>query len=687
MPHDIVTTKPTTLDDLKNERIPWGPIGETVYRRTYSQTKEDGQKEIWPETAIRAVDGNLGLVPEEFIEPDEREKLINLLFPFGALPAGRHLNASGMKGRQFLFNCHAAGWDAKEPQAHFTFLFDSLMQGGGVGSNYSNRYLRALPPIQRRIDLHIVCDSKHPNINEFNDLLCAVMSGEPLSHDNKFDVPDSREGWVDVVNFVMKTSWDALDNWNDDERRIVIDVSGIRQRGAPLRTSGGIACGPGPLVKMLSNLVGYLNGCFGRRLSSNDAMIIDHILADCVVAGGKRRSSRMSIKNWKDHDIFEFINCKKIDGAHWTTNISVEVDKEFREAYNYGDAQARAVMRAIVLGKRTNGEPGMWDIDEARRGEREPEKMFSPNPCGEICLQMWENCNLGHINLEYFAMRPSFQMLEAFRLMTRWLIRATFGDIPNSRQREVVNRNRRISVGFFGFHGLLSLRGIKYSDAWKDATVIKMLVDARKVVQAEAPKYATQLDIPIPVKNTGLAPTGSTAALPGTSTSAQTIEDPYFIRRVRYANTDLELVVKRSEGHNWYPDPDAQDTTIVEYWCENPLIAKVKSVGLDPGIVEGQKQVSVENYIQMQAMLQECYADNAISFTIPLAESNMPTEDEMERLLVAALGRVKGTTMYPDRSRKNSPFESLTKEQFEQYQGPKQIAQVEDVCKTGCPAF
>lgn len=674
--------KPTTLEDLKKQKIQWGPIGETVYKRTYSQRKEDGQKEIWPETVIRSVDGNIGLVDPKFIEPDEREKLINLLFPFAALPGGRHLNASGMKGRQFLFNCHASGWDAFEPQAHFTFLFDCLMQGGGVGANYSNRYMESLPSVLRTIDLHLVCDPQHPNISEFNDLLCNVTPGETSCHTNKFVVPDSREGWIEAVDLLMKAVWSSPVTL---EEKIVIDVSNIRRRGSLLKTSGGIACGPGPLVKMLSNLAKHLNGCFGRRLTSDDAMTMDHILADCVVAGGKRRSSRMSVKNWKDADIFEFINCKRTDGAHWTTNISVEIDEEFRKAYKREDPHARAVMRAVVLGKRTNGEPGLWDIDLARVGEREPDKMYCPNPCGEICLQMWENCNLGHINLEFFARKPKAELMEAFRLMTRWLVRATYGDIPNKRQREVVDRNRRIGVGFFGFQGYLVLRGLKYSEAWRDEGVRSMLRSARITVESEACHYAKQQGIPVPAKNTTLAPTGSTTSLVGTSASAQTIPDPWYLRRVRYADDDAELAVKKSEGYKWYPDPDAQNTTIVEYWCEDPLISKVRAAGWDVSLVEGQKQVSVENYLQMQAMLQEVYADNAISFTIPLADSNMPTEEEMERLIVSVLGRVKGTTMYPDRSRKNSPFESLTREQFESYSGRKEVTQAEIECKGGCP--
>lgn len=684
----VDTDRPITLEELMVERIPWGPIGETVYKRTYSQNKEDGKKEIWPETVIRAVEGNLALVDKKHIESDEREKLIRLLFPFGILPGGRHLNASGRKGRQFLFNCHASGWDSGKPEDHFTFLFDALMQGGGVGSNYSNRYLETLPPVQRQIDLHIVCREDHPNLNEFQDRLCPVTKGDVNAHKDSFKVPDSREGWVESVEKLMKMAWADSDELGP-EQRIVIDVSDVRERGALLKTSGGIACGPGPLVNMLSNLVKQLNSCFQRQLTSLDAMTIDHVLADCVVAGGKRRSSRMSVKNWLDVDIFDFINCKRTDGAHWTTNISVEIDFKFRAAYENSQSpdhdHAKAVMRAIVLGMRSNGEPGFWDIDLARVGEREPEKMFAPNPCGEICLHMWENCNLGHVNLEFFANKPKREMMEAFRLMTRWLVRATNGDIPNARQREVVSRNRRISVGFLGLHGFLSLRGIRYSDGWKDESVISMFKEAKMTVEMEGLGYSRELGQPDPTKFTGLAPTGSTASLAGVSTSAQTIEYPYGIRRVRYADGDPELQVKIAEGYPHYPDDDAQNTTIVDYWFENPLISKVKVNGGNPDIVEGQGDVSVENYLQTQAMLQDVFVDNAISFTIPLSEKNMPGEDEMEKSVAEVLGRIKGCTMYPDRSRKNSPFESKTREEFEAYPGRKEIMQAEAECKGGCP--
>lgn len=675
---------------LQNYRIPWGPIGEPVYRKSYSQKTEDGRNESYPQTVVRAVDGNCSLVDAKFIEEGEREKLYELLLTFGGLPAGRHLNASGMKGRQFLFNCHASGWDPLEPGAHFTFLFDALMMGGGVGANYSNRYMESLPIVHNPIHLHIKCREDHPNLGEFNTLV-SEHNGDAAGL--TFQVPDSREGWVEAVDLIFEEAY-AADG--PSERVLTIDVSGIRARGMRLKTSGGIACGPGPLVTMLTDIVSHLNGCVGRKLTSLDAMTLDHTLAGCVIAGGKRRSSRMSVKSWRDTDIFEFIHCKRVDGVHWSTNISVEIDDDFTDALkNISSplyAQAKRVMREVVLGKRTNGEPGLWNRSLSMIGERLAELMYCPNPCGEIGLRMWENCNLGHINLGAFVGKPIGALKEAFRLMTRWLVRATFGDIPSQRQREVVDENRRIGVGFFGFHEWLALNGFKYSDCWKNEWVINKLKAFREVVDCEAASYADSLGIPRPIKTTTLAPTGTVAILPGTTTGAQAMMAPWFKRLVRYSSMQDELAVKKLEGYEILKDDDVADTEIVVYWCEDPLVAKVRAAGFEPSeILEGQYDVPFEASLKVQAMLQDVWANNAISFTINLKKQTMPTEEEMEAALIEHLPRLKGTTVFAPvdidgaASRKNVPIQPISQREFEAYTGRKERTMIEDECKGACP--
>jgi hypothetical protein len=298
------------------------------------------------------------------------------------------------------------------------------------------------------------------------------------------------------------------------------------------------------------------------------------------------------------------------------------------------------------------------------------------------------NCNLGHVNLEYFAQKPKAQAMEAFRLMTRFLIRATFADVPQARQRAVVDLNRRIGVGFTGFHGFIALRwGLKYSECHKSEEVRSFLKEAKNTVEHEAYRYSQGIGTPVPVKNTALAPVGSTTCLPGATSSGQAMEFSWFKRLIRYSNNDPELAVKRSEGYDIINDEDAVDTSIVINWCEHPLVGRVKAAGYDPTILETQQQVPFLDSLKVQAMFQELYADNAVSFTINLPpDLQNLSEEEMERQLVEVLPKLKGTTVYVDKSRKNAPFQAVTKEEFDAYPGPKQITMVEEVCKgAACP--
>lgn len=584
-------------------------------------------------------------------------------------------------------NCHAAGWDPQEPEAHFSFLFDELMQGGGVGSNYSNRYLDKMPAFVKNVSVHVTCSDAHPNFDDFKHLLSLPESvTAPKNYDvdenlEVVEVEDSREGWLDSLDHVLKAAWDRT-----PYTTIVLDVSKIRKKGQRLKTSGGRSPGPKPLVALLHEVNKITTSIAGRRLNWSLAMQMDHLIAAAVVNGGKRRSSRMSVKSWKDADIFEFIEYKAVEGANWSTNISVEIDDDFIHAFESNDQRAHQILEAIVRGKQRNGEPGIWNRSLSQQGERDPESMFCPNPCGEIGLHEWESCNLGHINLQHFAGKPLRHAIEAFRLMTRWLIRATFSDIPQARQRVVTDKNRRIGVGFFGFHGWLVLSGVKYSDCWKDEFVQIALRKFRDAVDHEAEAYSAQLGIPVPVKTTTVAPTGSVALLPGVTTGLQPIFSPWFKRRVRYSDTDPELARLLAAGYPHYPDSDAKDTEIVEFWCEDELASVVRGRGMDPSeLLEGQDEIDFCDYLEVQAMVQDIYANNAISFTINIPETKMPNESEMVTALGKVLYRLKGTTVFPDKSRKNAPYERITKVEFDAYTGPKENSQVEDECKTGCP--
>ena len=102
--------------------------------------------------------------------------LEDLFLRFQALPAGRHLWVSGVEGRQFLFNCHTAGWGPRLHN-HFTWLFNELLKGGGVGANYSTDLLRELPAPTGQVELTF-CDTAS-NFAEEEEPLPAAFAPLP----------------------------------------------------------------------------------------------------------------------------------------------------------------------------------------------------------------------------------------------------------------------------------------------------------------------------------------------------------------------------------------------------------------------------------------------------------------------------------------------------------------------------
>lgn len=670
----------------------WGPIGKEVYQRTYSRPNSDGLGETWSDTVLRVVRGNIGLVDSKYIEEGEEAALISLLYNFKAIPAGRHLWVSGVPGRQFLFNCHRAGFTERFSR-HYEFTFNELMKGGGVGANYSNDYISQYPPVGHNVDVECYI---MPEYGDDLELLLArnlvkkdkggpvyppPQNGQLQAGEVLYRVQDTREGWFGALNLVL----DAF--FYGGIAKIFLDLSLLRPMGTIIKGFGGIASGPWALATLLRDVAAFLNTKVGQTLTSLDHMQLDHLIASCVVAGNVRRSARMSIKHWKDNDVLQFIKCKKDPLAHWSTNISVEVDDEFwrciyDQPYNEKNyIQAHKVLEVAVEGMMKNGEPGFVNTSLAAVGEKGD--IRSTNPCGEIFLEPFENCNLGHVNVGAFAFDLDGAH-EAFRLMQRYLIRATFGDITDDSQRKVVNENRRTGVGIFGYQAFCVKRGIKYSDSWKpDSAIPQIMKDFKKVCDETARAYAKELGIPTPIKRTTVAPTGTIAKLSGTTEGIQTIYARFGIRRVLYGEDDPKLQGLFAKGYH-IEDCVYTNGKIVEFPYKDILVAEVEALGMPVDLIEDASEVDVKDYLAVQAMVQNLYSDNSISLTINFPEGKYTHEDVKQALYVYG-PQLKGTTMMPDASRPQQPYSRLTQEEYEAT-GVGEVGQGETECATGaCP--
>lgn len=680
--------------------------GKVVYERTYSRPKPDGSKETWPETVERVVSGNLALVPEKYHLKGEREALIKLITEFKLIPGGRHLWASGVKGRQYLFNCHVSGWGEKLSD-HFEFTFMRLMEGGGVGANYTNSYLDKYPPLAGGpYVVHIVCDPGHPDYLKM--MSSGVLSKEYTSEwEGSFDIEDSREGWASALVDLVGTYGRKATNQNR-----VYDVSRVREEGARLKTFGGRASGPLPLAKMLIEVAEILNtASVGRvptdnrgRVTGMDAMKIDHAIANCVVSGGVRRSARMSMMHWNDPQIFDFLKCKT-SGDHWTTNISVVVDDEFwirvnrfnpdvdDPAFSEGDYWAHSVLEYTAKGMLHNGEPGFWNYSLSQVGE--PNEVICTNPCGEITLEEWENCNLGNVNLAAFV-DPGLgdydveEVAEAHQLMARFLIRATFGDVTDPKQAEVLARNRRIGVGHMGVASALNMMGYKYSMVPKMGFFNRNLQEWKKAVDEACIEYAHQLRIPVPVKNTDVPPGGTTAKMPGVTEAVHPPYAKYFDRRIRFSAIDPDqweiCMDYANRGFHVEPSLVEENTMIVTIPTKDILMDQVSAAGFDPDeVIECAADLTLDQMLSFQCMYQTYYADNAVSFTANIDPNNYSVKDIMDSIKFWG-PRLKGMTVFPEKSIPQSPYTRITKMDYELSAAKSVDASVDDECATGaCP--
>ncbi|UXE05097.1 ribonucleotide reductase [Mycobacterium phage MaCh] len=669
--------------------IPWGPTGELVYKRTYSRVKPDGSHEEWPDTVRRVVEGNLALVPARYQLDGEREDLIRLMSEFKILPAGRHLWASGVKGAQHLFNCWVAGWPDKISE-HFEFTFMRLMEGGGVGANYSNHFLEGYPEVVHPLKVEIVCDPDHVDYQAMKD---AGILSEHYSHDwvGAYAIEDSREGWAAALVDLIDTHYRP----DTVHFQRVYDVSRIRPQGAKLKTFGGVASGPLPFAVMLQKVSEIFSDRAGTVLTGLDAMAIDHAIAECVVAGGVRRSARMSMMHWDDPQIWEFLKCKQDTGSHWTTNISVEVDDEFWHHINTEGprpAWPGDVLKAISEGALRNGEPGMWDSSVSNVGE--PNRVVCTNPCGEITLEPWEPCNLGHINLAAFVKDngkvDQLDLYRAHTLMTRFLIRATFSEVADPKSREVLDRNRRIGVGHLGVASFLAMTGRKYSDAPLDRGFKATLQELSGVVDQAAETICHELRIPVPVKKRTVAPTGTVAKLAGVSEGIHPIFSRYFNRRVRFnINSDSEELAKlEAQGYHVEDDLYAPNTKVVTIPTKDTLVQAVADRYGDrraEELVESVDEISLHDLIAFQAMYQTCWADNAVSFTANIDPDAYQPED-VEEVLTRFSGWIKGSTIFPEKSFPQPPYERITKQQYEEAVAKAVADGVDENCANGaCP--
>ena len=247
--------------------IPWGEVGYPTFKRTYSRPMKSGKTEEWEDTVDRIIDAankqlNCGFEDWQLAE------LKDIHMQLKGTVAGRFLWQLGTKtvdqlGLPSLQNCSFVVVD--DPIRPFTWAFEMLMLGSGVGFNIQKEHVYQLPKVRRKVKV----TRKDAN-------------------DADFIVPDSREGWVDLLKKTLEASFVTGDGFT-------FATHLIRPAGTPIKGFGGTASGAEPLSRGIQQINEVLNNRSGKRLRPIDCLDIMNIIGSVVVAGNVRRSAQIRV--------------------------------------------------------------------------------------------------------------------------------------------------------------------------------------------------------------------------------------------------------------------------------------------------------------------------------------------------------------------------------------------------------
>ena len=547
----------------QKQTTPWGEVGYPTFKRTYSRPLKNGKTEEWTDTVDRVVEACNKQLNCNFSEREQKD-VRNIMLNLKGTVAGRFLWQLGTKtvdklGLPSLQNCAFTVVD--QPIRPFTWAFEMLMLGSGVGFNIQREHVYQLPKIKRKV--------KVTRLDE---------------NDADFIVPDSREGWVDLLYRVLKASFKTGENFT-------FATHLIRGKGSPIKGFGGTASGPEDLVWGMLEINRLLNERSGKRLRPIDCLDIMNIIGKIVVAGNVRRSAQIAIG---DHDDLEYLRAKRWDLGgipNWRamSNNSVACDdisllpEEFWEGY------------------KGNGEPyGLINLSssriQGRTGETEypdPDVM-GYNPCAEQSLANFETCCLAEIYL------PNIESRVELKKVARYLYRINKHSlaIPCSvkETEDIVHANMRMGIGVTGY-----LQATDEQREW--------LSDVYVYLRAYDKQYSNDNGFPTSIKITTVKPSGTLSLLAGVTPGAHPGYSRHYIRRIRMA-ADSELAsVARNNGYfveyvRNFDGTEDHSTVVVEFPCQFP-----------DGTMFAEDMTAIDQ-LNVIRKLQAEWSDNSVSVTI-----------------------------------------------------------------------
>ena len=566
--------------------------------------EEEGRRETWGETVGRYMTN----IVSPWLTPTIEKEICDAILSLEVMPSMRSLMTAGKSSARdntCMYNCSYLPVD--DPKAFDEAMF-ILLCGTGVGFSVERQFITKLPEV--------------PSLFE---------------SDTTIVIKDSKEGWAKGLRQVLALLWAGeIPKW---------DVSKVRPAGARLKTFGGRASGPAPLVDLFNFSVSIFKEAQGRRLSSIECHDLMCKIGEVVVVGGVRRSAMISLSNLSDDRM------RHAKSGNWWDNNPQRALANNSVSYTEKPDSISFMREWMALVESGSGERGVFNREAskkqaAKNGRRDPDFEFGTNPCSEIILRPYQFCNLTEVVVR--ATDTVDDLERKVRCATiLGTIQSTYTKFPYLRK--VWNRNteeeRLLGVSLTGImdNQLLTI---------KNKGLEKTLEYLREVAVRTNADWADRLGIPHSAAITCVKPSGTVSQLVDSASGIHPRHSPHYIRTVRGDNKDPLTQFMKDQGIPSEADfmkPD--QTTVFSFPVKAPQGAIVTD------------NVSAIEQLNTWLMYQRHWCEHKPSVTINVRKDEW---FEVGAFVYEHFDEMSGVSFLPynEHTYQQAPYQWCTKDDF-----------------------
>jgi ribonucleoside-triphosphate reductase len=499
-----------------------------IHKSRYAKYIEGKGRESWSETVERYMSNIVGTL----VDTSTKKELEKAILDLGVMPSMRSLMTAGKaadRDNVCMYNCSYLAVDDVKAFDEAMFI---LLCGTGVGFSVERQSVQKLPEVPKLFE------------SETNIV-----------------VKDSKEGWAKSLRQLIALLYSGeIPTW---------DVSKVRPAGAPLKTFGGRASGPAPLVDLFNFTIETFIGAQGRNLSSIECHDIMCKIGEVVVVGGVRRSAMISLSNLSDDHM------RHAKSGSWWKNNPQRALANNSVSYTEKPDSLSFMREWMSLVESGSGERGIFNrqaskVQALKNGRRDTNYEFGTNPCSEIILRPSQFCNLTEVVVR--ATDNIDTLSEKVRLATiLGTIQSTYTKFPYLRKvwKDNTEQERLLGVSLTGVmdNPLMTL---------KNKGLDKTLAHLKKVAVDTNAEWADRLGIPVSAAITCNKPSGTVSQLVDSSSGIHARHSKYYIRTVRGDNKDPLTQFMIDQGIPNEPEAFKPDqTTVFSFPMKAPANAVV----------------------------------------------------------------------------------------------------------------